>query len=182
VTPDLALMLETIERALAISILPGAVDAAAREEASLAILFTRWLRDVVDHVPAAERSSYRECRAALDDATARLESSPASGSALDLVRRSRTSPLDADAALPAELRDATRRIKALLGQVLQRLRAEGNAALANEVRVQLYDLGLREIERERAFGRASTIDPDWPSIPSLADLAPGDIHQRRHTR
>ncbi len=178
-TPNLDLMLGTIERALATSILPSAADAAAKEEASLAILFTRWVREVLDHVPAAERSSYRECRAALDDAIARLESRSASGSALDLVRESRISPLDADAALPAELRQATRKIKALLGRVLRTLRAEGDAALANDVRAQLFDLGLREIERERAFGRASTIDPDWPSIPSLADLAPGDGRPRR---
>jgi len=182
VTPNLDLMLGTIERALATSILPSAANAAAKEEASLAILFTRWVREVLDHVPAAERSSYRECRAALDDTTARLEDHPASGSALELVRDSRVSPLDADAALPGELRQATRRIRALLGRVLHTLRAEGNAALANDVRAQLYDLGLREIERERAFGRASTMDPDWTSIPSLADLAAGAARPRRQTR
>jgi hypothetical protein len=181
VTPNLDLMLGTIERALVTSILPSAANAAAKEEASLAILFTRWVREVIDHAPAAECSSYRECRVALDDAIARLEGRPASGSALDLVRGSRIS-LDADEASPAELRRATRRIKALLGQVLRTLRAEGYASLANDVRAQMYDLGLREIERERAFGRASTIDPDWPSIPSLADLAPGDGPPRRQTR
>src|SRR5947208_12224661 len=64
-TPNLELMLETIERALAVAILPAAGNASAREEASLAILFTRWIRDVVDHVADAERASYRDCRATL---------------------------------------------------------------------------------------------------------------------
>jgi hypothetical protein len=182
VTPNLDLMLGTIERALATSILPSAADAAAKEEASLAILFTRWVREVLDQVPAAERSSYRECRAALDEVASRLEHDPANGSALELVRESRLSLLDADRALPAELRQATRSIKALLGRTLHTLRADGQASLANEVRARLYELGLREIERERAFGRASTIDPDWPSIPSLAELALGEPHPRRQTK
>ncbi len=181
-TPNLELMLATIERALTTSILPTATNAAAKEEASLAILFTRWIRDVVDHLPAAERSSYRDCRAALVDAVARVEARSASPHALDLVRESRIPPLDADGASPAELRQAVRGIKALLGRLLRALRAEGDAALANEVRARLYDLGLCEIERERAFGRASTMDPDWASIPSLADLARGDDQPRRQTK
>jgi hypothetical protein len=80
------------------------------------------------------------------------------------------------------LREATHEIKALLGRILRALRAGGHAALANEVRARLYDLGVREIGRERAFGRASTMDPDWASIPSLADLARGDDEPRRQTR
>jgi hypothetical protein len=182
VTLSLDLMLATIERALATSILPSAMNAAAKEEASLTILFTRWIREVLDYVPAAERASYRDCRAALDDVTTRLERRASSGAALEWQRESRLSPLDVDAASPAELRRATREIKALLGRLLRALRADGHAALANEVRARLYDLGVHEIERERAFGRASTMDPDWTSIPSLADLARGDDETRGQTR
>jgi len=170
-TPSLDLMLETIERALATSILPNAANAAAKEEASLAILFTRWIREVLDDVPAAERASYRDCRAALDAVTARLEARATSGAALDLIRESRAGLFAPDAVPPAEIRQATRRIKALLGRLLHTIRAEGDARLANEVRVRLYDLGLRELERERAFGRGSAMDPDWRSISSLADLS-----------
>jgi hypothetical protein len=175
-------MLATIERALATSILPRAADAAAKEETSLAILFTRWIRDVLDHAPDAERASYRDCRDALDDVTVRLGRRPGNGAALEWLRESPIPPLDADRASPAELRQATRDIKGLLGRVLRALRAEGDAALANEVRARLYDLGLREIERERAFGRASTMDPDWTSIPPLAELARGHNEPRRKTR
>jgi hypothetical protein len=181
-TPSLDLMLETIERALATSIRPNAADAAAKEEASLAILFTRWIREVLDYVPAAERASYRECRAALDDVTARIEARAASGARLDLLHDSRTTLLDPEAAPPAELRQATRTIKTLLGRLLHTLRAEGDASLAGEVRARLYDLGLRKIERERAVGRASAMDPDWSSIPSLAELSLGETHPRRQTR
>jgi len=172
-TPSLDLMLETVERALATSILPNATNAAAKEEASLAILFTRWIREVLDDVPAAERASYRECRAAIDDITARLEAHATAGAALDLIREMRTGPFEPDAASPAEIRQATRRIKAILGKILRTIRAEGDVRLANEVRARLYDLGLRELERERAFGRGSAMDPDWRSIPSLADLSIG---------
>jgi hypothetical protein len=181
-TPSLDLMLETIERALATSILPNAANAAAREEASLAILFTRWIREVLDYVPAAERASYRECRAALDDVTASIEARAASGDTRGLLREARTTLLDPKASPPLELRQATRTIKVLLGRLLHTLRAEGDASLAGEVRARLYDLGLREIERERAFGRASAMDPDWSSILSLAELSLGDTHPRRRTR
>jgi hypothetical protein len=179
VTPNLELMLSTLERALTTSILPSAANAAAKEEASLAILFTRWIRAVLDDVPTAERSSYRDCRIALDDVIARLESRAAGASALAGLRESRTSPLDPDAASPAEFRQTAREIKALLGRALRALRAEGQAALANEVRARLYELGVREIERERAYGRASTMDPDGAPIPSLAELARGDNQSRR---
>jgi hypothetical protein len=178
VIPNLDLMLATIERALAVSILPSAANGSAKEEASLAILFARWIREVLDYVPAAERASYQGCRAAVDDVATRLEADPANHTALDLVRDSRISLLDEDAASPAQRRLETRKIKALLGRVLHTLRAEGKASLANDVRFRIYDLAVHEIERERAFGRASRMDPDWPSIPSLADLALGD-HPRR---
>jgi hypothetical protein len=179
VTPNLELMLATLERALATSILPGAADAAAKEEASLAILFTRWIREVLDHMPGAERASYDDCRAALDDVTARIEKRGRSGPAVECLRESRIPRIDAGGASPAELRQTTREIRTLLGQVLRALRANRHAALATEVRARLYDLGVREIEREQAFGRASTMDPDWRSIPSLADLPRGDDRKRR---
>jgi len=181
-TPSLDLMLETIERAVATSILPNATNPAAKEEASLAILFTRWIRVVLDDLPDAERASYRDSRAALDDVTARLEARATSGAALDLLRESRTGRLEPDAAPPAEIREATRAIKALLGRLLHAIRAEGDPRLANQVRAQLYYLGLRELERERAFGRGSAMDPDWRSMPSLADLSARRDPVRRQTR
>ena len=165
-TPNLELMLATIERALTTSILPTATNAAAKEEASLAILFTRWIREVLDHLPAAERSSYRDCRAALVDAVARVEARPASPHALDLVRESRIPPLDADGASPAELRQAARGIKALLGRLLRALRAEGDAALANEVRARLYDLGAAR-DRARASFRESLDDGPGLAVDSF---------------
>jgi hypothetical protein len=180
-TPNLELMLATLERALATSILPGTADAAAKEEASLAILFTRWIREVLDHMPGAERASYRDCRAALDDVTARIERHVSSGAALGCLREWRIPRLDPDEASPAELRQATREIRMLLGRLLRALRADGHGAFATEVRARLYDLGVHEIERERAFGRASTMDADSTSIPSLADLARGD-QTRRQTK
>jgi hypothetical protein len=173
--PTIDLMLATIERALATAVLPGAGNAAAKEEASLAILFARWLRDVVDHVSAAERASYRDCRATLDEVTARLDDGAAGASARELARAARLSPLDAEATPPAELRQATRQVKQLLGTLLERLRAAGHASLAADVRARLFDLGLREIARERSFGRASTMDPEWQTIASLAE-------QRRRSR
>jgi hypothetical protein len=45
---------------------------------------------------------------------------------------------------------------------------------------RLYDLGLREIERERAFGRGSAMDLDWPSIPPLAELSLRDIRRQTY--
>src|SRR5262249_5936790 len=68
--PSLDLILGTIERALTVAILPAAGNASAKEEASIGILFTGWLRDVVDHVADAERASYHDCRAALGDVAA----------------------------------------------------------------------------------------------------------------
>jgi hypothetical protein len=174
-------MLSTIERALATSILPSAANVAAKEEASLAILFTRWIRAVVDDAASAERISYRDCRTALNDISGQVESLAVGASGLAWLRESRISALAAEALLPAELRHASREIKALLGRALRALRSQGHAALANEVRARLYDLGALEIERERAFGRASMMDPGWRSIPSLADLGHSDKQPRRQT-
>jgi hypothetical protein len=181
-TPDVDLMLETLERALAISILPGGGNAAAKEEASLAILFARWIRDVLDQVPSAERASYRDCRAALDEIASRLERGEANPGALILVRESRLSGVDADIAPLPELRRATRAIKEILGRVLRTLRTDGDTSVAKEIRARLFELGLREIERERAFGRPSMIDPEWRSISTLADVVVGDANPGRKTK
>ena len=178
-TPDLDLMLATVERALAAAILPGASNASAKEEASLAILFTRWMREVLDHLPAAERASHRDCRAALGEIAARVEAEASSAAARELAREAGREAASGDAAAPAALRAETRRAKALLGRVLRELRSSGDGALANQVRARLFDLGVAEIERERAFGRPTGLDPDWRSLPSLADLV---RDQERNTR
>jgi hypothetical protein len=180
-TPNLDLLLGTIERALEAAILPNVSNPSAREEASLALLFVRWIRDVVDDVGDAERASSRDCREALAAVTARLAADPSSRRTLEALREAHVEPLDR-AAPGVLVREEARRIKSLLGLVLRTLRAEGREALARDVRLRLYDLGVREIERERAYGRASAMDPDWPSIPPLADLGTGETLERKGTK
>ena len=63
-----------------------------------------------------------------------------------------------------------RKIKKLLGDLLASLRAAGDGEAAKILREALFDLGSREIDRERAFGRATGLDPDAPSIPTLSEL------------
>src|SRR5213080_566623 len=146
-TPNLELMLETIERALAVAILPAAGNAAAREEASLAILFTRWIRGVVDHVADAERASYRDCRATLAAVCEGLLAAAPAEEAL---------PVLGNAQAQSEPETAAS------------LRAAGDGEAAKVLRAALFELGSREIDRERAFGRATGLDPDAPSIPTLS--------------
>lgn len=171
--PKLDLMLGTIERALEVAILPNATNPSAREEASLALLFTRWIRDVVDDVGDAERASAEDCRAALAGVRSMLEADPAGRRALESCGlRSLADPKESTTV--ALLRQETHAIKAFLGRLLQQLRADGAGPLAGAVRLRLYDLGAREIERERAFGRATRLDPEWSSIPRLAELSRKD--------
>ena len=158
--PKVDLMLSTIERALEVSILPNATNPSAREEASLALLFTRWIRDVIDDVAAAEGASAADCRGAWADVRKLCEADPA---AARLVEGE--SP---DGATPREEAQA---IKAALGRVLQGLRASCAASLAEAARARLYALGVREIERERAFGRSTRLDPEWASLKTLAELS-----------
>ena len=161
--PKLDLILATIERALEVSILPNATNPSAREEASLALLFTRWIRDVVDDVAAAEKASAEDCRAAWADVRALCDADPAG-------RRL----VEKDSPGGATAREEAQAIKAALGRILQALRVAGASPLAQAVRLRLYDLGVREIERERAFGRATRLDPEWSSIPTLAELSRKD--------
>ncbi len=166
-TPDLELMLETIERALAVAILPAAGNASAREEASLAILFTRWIRDVVDSVSDAERASYRDCRVTLAEVFAELfAAAPAEGALIAL----RDAQAQSEPETASEIRAEVRKIKKLLGDLLASLREAGDGEAAKILREALFDLGSREIDRERAFGRATGLDPDTPSIPTLSEL------------
>jgi hypothetical protein len=76
-----------------------------------------------------------------------------------------------DDAPDASARESARQIRIRLGRLLKALRTERADALARVVRARLYDLGVREIDRERAFGRATRLDPDWQSLKTLADLA-----------
>ena len=164
-TPNLDLMLATIERALEVAILPNATNASAREEAGLALLFTRWIRDVADDVGEAERASLRDCREAEGEVTKLVDADPVGRRVLAAIPR--------DDAPHANARDSARRIRVRLGQLLKALRAERAEPLAREVRAHLYDLGVREIDRERAFGRATRLDPDWQSLKTLAELSAG---------
>jgi hypothetical protein len=166
-TPNLALMLETIERALAVAILPAAGNASAREEASLAILFVRWIRDVVDHVADAERASYRDCRATLAAVCGELLAAAPAEEALPVLRNAEA---QSEPVTAVEIRNQARTIKDLLGDLLVSLRNAGDEEAAKILRAALFDLGSREIERERAFGRATGLDPDAPSIPTLSEL------------
>ena len=162
-TPSLDLMLATIERALEVAILPNATNASAREEAGLALLFTRWIRDVADDVGEAERASLGDCREAEDEVTKLVGA--------DAIGRRVLAAIPRDDTTEASARESARRIRVRLGRLLKALRAEHADDLAREVRARLYDLGVREIERERAFGRATRLDPDWQSLKTLADLA-----------
>ena len=166
-TPNLELMLETIERALAVAILPAAGNASAREEASLAILFTRWIRDVVDHVADAERASYRDCRATLAAVCEGLLAAAPAEEALPVLGNAQA---QSEPETAAEIRNEVRKIKKLLGDLLASLRAAGDGEAAKVLRAALFELGSREIDRERAFGRATGLDPDAPSIPTLSEL------------
>src|SRR5438067_2478234 len=121
-TPNLALMIETIERALAVAILPAAGNASAREEASLAILFTRWIRDVVDHVADAERASYHDCRATLTAVCEGLLAAAPAEEALPVLGNAQAQSQPETA---AEIRNEVRKIKKLLGDLLGSLRAAG---------------------------------------------------------
>ena len=168
--PSLDLLLGTLERALEVTILPSAANAAAKEEASLGVLFVRWLRDVVDHCADAERASQADCRAALADVAA-IVAAHRPGASSAAVARDASQLLERPA--PAELgavREDARRAKALLSRALRAAREDGDDPMASEIRLRLAELGAREIERERAFGRATGMDPDSQTIPTLAEI------------
>ena len=165
--PPVDLLLSTLERALAVTILPNATNAAAKEEASLGILFVRWLRDVVDHAVDAEIASYEDCRAALAEIA---DTAPGAGSALRAELAASRALLERPAATAAERREQTRGAKAHLCRCLRAARTDGDASLAHAIRLRLTTLAAREIEREIAFGRATGIDPDGAKAPALAEL------------
>jgi hypothetical protein len=166
--PTLDLMLGTLERALAVAVLPAAGNAAAREEASLGILFTRWIRDVVDHVADAERASCDDCRAALADAVALA--AEAGGGELASFREEARAFLDRPLArTAAAVRADARLAKSLLVRSLRAARAD-RSDVAPALRRLLADLGARELEREIAFGRITGIDPDGAEAAPLGEV------------
>jgi hypothetical protein len=173
--PSIDLMLGTIERALSVAILPAAGNASAKEEASLAILFTRWLRDVVDHVADAERESQEDCGRALRDIAAMLSTGRASTDARGEIAAHLVAP---EVTTAAERRETCRRAKALLSRSLRAAREDGDDAAANAIRRRLADLAVRELEREIAFGRGTGIDPDGAKSPPLADVVTRHAERR----
>jgi len=167
--PSIDLMLGTLERALSVAILPAAGNAAAREEATLGILFARWLRDVADHAVDAERASYRDCRAALADVVA-LVSSGRRGPAVSAFSSEARDLLAKPAAeAAAAVRKEARMAKALLVRSLTAAREDCDDT-APAIRRLLADLAARELEREIAFGKVTGIDPDGAKGPSLAEV------------
>jgi len=177
--PSLDLILGTIERALTVAILPAAANAAAKEEAGLGILFTRWLRDVVDHAADAERASYRDCREALVDVVGML-SPKSGGTAAGVLEEARTFLGRPIAETAAAVRAESKVAKTLLARALRAARADGSDATAT-IRRRLADLAGRELEREIAFGRATGIDPDGAKGPPLAEVLKAQ-NERRSAR
>ena len=164
--PSVDLILATIERALTVAILPAAGNASAKEEASIGILFTRWLRDVVDHVADAERASSGDCRKALADVAGLLSSGAASSAVAVEIRSFVAEPVPQAA---SQVREDARRAKSLLARALRAAREDGSDS-ANAIRRRLAELAGRELEREIAFGKATGIDPDGAKSPSLAEI------------
>jgi fumarylacetoacetate (FAA) hydrolase family protein len=171
VIPSIDLILTTLERALTATILPAAGNASAKEEASIGILMTRWLRDVGDHVVDAERASHRDCRRALED-VALLLANGATGPQAATVREEAGKLLASRSPEAiAAVREEARLAKSLLARALRATRAEGDDACALAIRARLAALAGREIERECSFGRATGIDPDAATVEPLSVIS-----------
>jgi hypothetical protein len=170
--PPVDLLLSTIERALTVAVLPAVANASAREEAALGALTTRWLRDVVDHVADAERASHRDCRAALEDVVA-IAAGAAGPASAEVVRKAREALAGARSEAIAAAREETRTAKRLLAEALRAARTDGEGGIATAIRARLATLAAREIERERAFTRATGLDPDTATIRPLAEVVRG---------
>ena len=165
------LVLATLERALATSVLPATSGADAKQEAALGALFARWLRDVVDHAGDAERASQRDVREALARVVA-LGSERRLGASSAIAIETARALLDfAPATVIAEIRDELRRTKNALARALRAAREDDDADLATALREILMHLSALEIERELAFARATGMDPDAATVTPLAELA-----------
>lgn len=167
--PSLDLILGTLERALAIAILPAAGNASAKEEASLGIVFVRWLRDVADHAADAERASYEDCRGALADVVAIVAPGHPGPASSGVLRDARAFLDRPTAETAAAIRAEARLAKALLVRSLRAAR-EDRLDSAAAIRRRLADLAGRELEREIAFGRSTGIDPDGTRGAALAEV------------
>lgn len=166
----LDLVLSTLERALAVTVLPAAGNPAAKEEAGLGVLFTRWLRDVVDHAVDAERASHQDCRRALSDVAAEIGASR-EGAATGEALAEAIAILDfPPPSTIAAVREETRRIKEILARAIRAAREDDDRLLAIVIRARLLALAANEIERELSFTRATGIDPDAASVTPLAEL------------
>ncbi len=167
--PSIDLLLSAIERALTVVILPAAGNASAKEEAALGLLFSRWLRDVVDLAADVERASARDCRdalAAVVAIAAKGRQGPASSAVASEAAARLVRPLPDRA---AEVRADAREVKTLLVRSLRAARADGDDSAA-AIRRRLTVLAVRELAREIAFGKATGIDPDGAKGPSLAEV------------
>lgn len=164
------LLLSTLERALAVAVLPGAGNAAAKDEASLAVLFSRWLRDVVDHAVDAERASFDDCRAALAGVAETIATAKRGAAAAAELAAARALLERPPPTAIAPLRDETRLMKARLCRCLRAARQDGDEPLARAIRRRLAALAEREIERDIAFGRAAGMDPDAAQSPPLSTV------------
>ncbi|MBI2963106.1 MAG: hypothetical protein HYY35_05075 [Deltaproteobacteria bacterium] len=168
-TPSIDLLLDTLERALAVAILPSVGDASAKEEAALGVVVVRWLRGVVDDASAAERASQRDCRAALEEVARLLAAAAARGpAAAALLEEARAALAQPTPAGVGAVREAARQAKRLLCGALRAARSDGDGTGAVAIRARLAALAAREIARELAFGRPSGMDPDAAAVPALA--------------
>jgi hypothetical protein len=164
------LVLATLERALAVTVVPATADADARQEAALGALFARWLRDVVDHAADAERASCRDARRALAEVAALASQQALPAGARAALAAVRVLADEHEPESLAEVRDRSGAAKTALARALRAARDDGDADLAARVRAILMRFADREIERELAFARATGMDPDAATVPPLAEV------------
>jgi hypothetical protein len=164
------LLLSTLERALAVAVLPGVANATAKDEAALGVLFSRWLRDVVDHAADAELASYDDGRAALADVAATIATARAGLACASELSAARALLERPPARSIAAIREESRLLKAHLCRALRAARQDQDSVLAQAIRRRLVELAAREIARDIAFGRAAGMDPDAARSPSLSTV------------
>jgi hypothetical protein len=170
-TPDIPMRLGTIARALQQVVIPAlpADQVLAIEQATLCLGHLGIIGQQLDHVADYEAV----CLVDMTDLAEQLVGASAGGSRTqaatealrEVIARADASP--GSAATPKDRRNA---LAAAIDQLIRAGGVDGEPAFLAASRRLVLEHGTRQSYRDRAWFRASGLDPDRASLPSIPEL------------
>jgi hypothetical protein len=171
-TPDIGMRLDTIARALQQVVIPAlpADQVLAIEQATLSLAHLGIIGEQLSYVADYEAAGLADMTGLAEQLVAASAGGPETQAATEALRdvlaRAGASPDDA----AATAKDRRNALAAAIDSVIRASGLDGDAEFVAASQRLVLEHGTRQSFRDRAWFRASGLDPDRAALPSIPEL------------